>query len=159
MASAFAPTTLSQSIHSAQYAASVSRADRTRSVGVSSTRLHSSTSPKDGTQQYTFLEKVAVSLSQTAAEKGAGDTFKHVKTPAEARALQIYTFLRVSIPSVITGVLATMAFPALSLFLCSLMNDAGTFTVLSTDSSQFVQNFLTVAGLLFSMLVGQTYCK
>ena len=98
-------------------------------------------------------------MSQTAAEKGAGDTFKHVKTPAEARALQIYTFLRVSIPSVITGVLATMAFPALSLFLCSLMNDAGTFTVLSTDSSQFVQNFLTVAGLLFSMLVGQTYCK
>ena len=37
------------------------------------------------------------------------------------------------------------------------MNDAGVFAVLSQDSSQFVQNFLTVAGLLFSILVGQTY--
>ncbi|KAL3939788.1 MAG: hypothetical protein SGARI_001239 [Bacillariaceae sp.] len=30
-------------------------------------------------------------------------------------------------------------------------------SVLTFDSSQFVQNFLTVAGLLFSILVGQTY--
>jgi len=37
------------------------------------------------------------------------------------------------------------------------MNDAGVFAVLSQDSSQFVQNFLTVAGLLFSILVGQTF--
>eukprot|EP00555_Chaetoceros_dichaeta_P007151 CAMPEP_0198261062 /NCGR_PEP_ID=MMETSP1447-20131203/9859_1 /TAXON_ID=420782 /ORGANISM="Chaetoceros dichaeta, Strain CCMP1751" /LENGTH=323 /DNA_ID=CAMNT_0043948863 /DNA_START=460 /DNA_END=1431 /DNA_ORIENTATION=+ len=37
------------------------------------------------------------------------------------------------------------------------MNDAGVFAVLSQDSSQFVQNFLTVSGLLFSILIGQTY--
>jgi len=37
------------------------------------------------------------------------------------------------------------------------MNDAGVFQVLSQDSSQFVQNFLSVAGLLFSILAGQTY--
>ena len=41
--------------------------------------------------------------------------------------------------------------------LATLMNDAGVFAVLSQDSSQFVQNFLTVSGLLFSILVGQTY--
>jgi hypothetical protein len=41
--------------------------------------------------------------------------------------------------------------------LASLFNDAGVFAVLSQDASQFVQNFLTVAGLLFSILVGQTF--
>ena len=72
--------------------------------------------------------------------------------------MQLYTLLRVSIPSVLAGVAATLLFPGLSMGLATLMNDAGVFTVLSTDSSQFVQNFLTVAGLLFSILVGQTYC-
>jgi len=45
----------------------------------------------------------------------------------------------------------------MSLWLCSFFTETGVFTVLSQDSSQFVQNFLTVAGLLFSILVGQTY--
>ena len=72
--------------------------------------------------------------------------------------MQIYTLLRVTIPSVLAGVASTLLFPALSMGLATMMNDAGVFTVLSTDSSQFVQNFLTVAGLLFSILVGQTYC-
>jgi len=112
---------------------------------------------KDGPSQYTLMERLAVSISQRAAVNSAGNTFKMVYTPAEARALQVFTFLRVSVPSVISGIVATLVFPALSLFLCTMMNSAGVFTVLSTDSSQFVQNFLTVAGLLFSILVGQTY--
>ena len=71
--------------------------------------------------------------------------------------MQLATILRISIPSVLIGVGATLAFPGLALFLASTWNDAGVFAVLSQDSSQFVQNFLTVAGLLFSILVGQTY--
>jgi len=63
---------------------------------------------------------------------------------------------RVGIPSVIGGIFATLVFPGLAMFLASVMNDAGVFAVLSQDSSQFVQNFLTVSGLLFSILVGQT---
>jgi len=55
------------------------------------------------------------------------------------------------------GLLAYVIFPFLSLNLASLFNDAGVFAVLSQDSSQFVQNFLTVSGLLFSILVGQTF--
>ncbi|KAI2489866.1 hypothetical protein MHU86_24721 [Fragilaria crotonensis] len=47
--------------------------------------------------------------------------------------------------------------PGIAMLLASSMNSAGVFQVLSQDSSQFVQNFLTVAGLLFSILVGQTY--
>jgi hypothetical protein len=77
---------------------------------------------------------------------------QHVK-----RMLQLKTLARISIPSIVAGVVATVAFPFLALTLATLMNDAGVFAVLSQDSSQFVQNFLTVAGLLFSILVGQTY--
>lgn len=70
---------------------------------------------------------------------------------------QLVTLLRVGIPSLISGILSFFIFPLLALFLASVMNDAGVFAVLSQDSSQFVQNFLTVSGLLFSILVGQTY--
>ena len=71
---------------------------------------------------------------------------------------QFQTLLRVSVPSILAGILATLLFPGLSLFLASHITNPGTFTVLSQDSSQFVQNFLSVASLLFSILVGQT-CK
>ncbi|GAX29626.1 hypothetical protein FisN_3Lh118 [Fistulifera solaris] len=67
------------------------------------------------------------------------------------------TLLRVGAPSLIIGAVACLTFPALSMMIASLIHDAGAFTVLSQDSSQFVQNFLNVAGLLFSILVGQTY--
>jgi len=65
--------------------------------------------------------------------------------------------LRVGIPSILAGIVSTLLFPMLSIGLATMMNDAGVFAVLSQDSSQFVQNFLTVSGLLFSILVGQTY--
>ena len=71
--------------------------------------------------------------------------------------VQLVTLLRVGIPSLISAILATYLFPFLAVTLATIMNDAGVFAVLSQDSSQFVQNFLTVAGLLFSILVGQTY--
>ena len=84
---------------------------------------------------------------------------KDVAVPGSGFGLksQILTFLRVGIPSLFAGVLATATFPAVSLTLASLMNDSGVLSVLSVDSSQFVQNFLSVSGLLFSILVGQTY--
>jgi len=71
--------------------------------------------------------------------------------------MQIVTLLRVGVPSLLAGLVAFFAFPSMALTLASVMNDAGVFAVLSQDSSQFVQNFLTVTGLLFSILVGQTY--
>lgn len=78
-------------------------------------------------------------------------------TENDLSTMQLITLLRVSVPSIIAGISGTFAFPSLALFLASIMNDAGVFAVLSQDSSQFVQNFLTVSGLLFSILVGQTY--
>ncbi len=71
--------------------------------------------------------------------------------------LGMKTIVRVVAPSILAGVVAFFAFPSLSLWLCSLFQDQGVFAVLSQDSSQFVQNFLSVSSLLFSILVGQTY--
>jgi hypothetical protein len=75
---------------------------------------------------------------------------------------QIRTLLRVGIPAVAAGVVATLLFPSISLFLVSHLinnkdNAAGIFQVLSQDLSQFVQNFLSISSLLFSIIVGQTY--
>jgi hypothetical protein len=81
------------------------------------------------------------------------------KNQAETEKVKVslITLLRVGVPSVVSGIMAFFLFPFLAIFLASLMNDAGVFAVLSQDSSQFVQNFLTVSGLLFSILIGQTY--
>jgi hypothetical protein len=102
-----------------------------------------------------FFEKVMASFSTSAASK----IFKKYNEDIEpiTQAMGILTLIRVGVPSLLSGLLAFLAFPGLSLWLCTLWNDAGVFAVLSQDSSQFVQNFLTVAGLLFSILVGQTY--
>lgn len=114
--------------------------------------LRQSAKDNSGTESKSWRQALALVFSQRAAARTfSGD-------PSERRSMQLYTLLRVSIPSVLAGVAATLLFPGLSMGLATLMNDAGVFTVLSTDSSQFVQNFLTVAGLLFSILVGQTYC-
>jgi len=112
----------------------------------------------DRTLGLEFWEKVAVSLSQNAAERiGAQDGPREISTDKDKAAVQLVTLLRVGVPAILSGVLAFALFPFLSMNLAALMNDAGVFAVLSQDSSQFVQNFLTVAGLLFSILVGQTY--
>ena len=70
---------------------------------------------------------------------------------------QLQTLSRILLPSLLAGIAASLVFPPLALFVSYLINDAATFAVLSVDSSQFIQNFLTVTGLTFSILVGQTY--
>ena len=43
-----------------------------------------------------------------------------------------------------------------SLFIRSTL-DVGTIRILQEDDAQFIQNFLTVIGLLFSILAGNAY--
>jgi hypothetical protein len=62
----------------------------------------------------------------------------------------------VGLPSLLAGIVSYLIFPFLAMTLASSVTSAGALTVLSTDSSQFVQNFLSVSSLLFSILVGQT---
>ena len=111
----------------------------------------------DSDSEISFRERILMTFSTGAASalaKKYGIDFN----PSSERGLNALTMLRVGIPSLLSGIVAFLAFPGLALWLCSLFNgDAGVVAVLSQDSSQFVQNFLTVAGLLFSILVGQTY--
>ena len=100
-------------------------------------------------------------LAVSAKSSLAGDSDKKqslISKKIQGRLkLGLLTTLRVGIPSIIAGIVAFFAFPSISLWLCSLFQDQGVFAVLSQDSSQFVQNFLSVSSLLFSILVGQTY--
>lgn len=112
--------------------------------------------PKTERPLLPIWERLATMISQTAAAR-ASAPYAEITSESDKVKVQLITMLRVGIPSIFAGLAATLTFPGLALALAALMNDAGVFAVLSQDSSQFVQNFLTVSGLLFSILVGQTY--
>ena len=83
-------------------------------------------------------------------------TSQQQKQPLQLQ-VQLETLTRIIVPSALASFVAFIIFPPISLGLSYLINDSATFAVLSVDSSQFIQNFLTVTGLTFSILVGQTY--
>jgi hypothetical protein len=83
---------------------------------------------------------------------------EHVSRTQSKKKREFTTLLRVGLPSLLAGFMAYLLFPYLAITLASSVSSSGALTVLSTDSSQFVQNFLSVSSLLFSILVGQT-CK
>jgi hypothetical protein len=91
------------------------------------------------------------------SSSGAADDTPPADTTSEFQQLQLETLQRILLPSLLASVTSALFFPPLSLLLSYLIADSATFAVLSVDSSQFVQNFLTVTGLTFSILVGQTY--
>lgn len=70
---------------------------------------------------------------------------------------QFRTLLRVGFPSVVAGVAATLIFPALARWACTVTNSAQTFTLLTPAATDYTGQFLSVIGLLYSLLVGQTY--
>ena len=73
-----------------------------------------------------------------------------------ARDRLIKTSVVLLVPSLAVGAISLVAFPAL----CSGMRSAfgvATLAVLSGDQGQFIQNFLSVIGILFSLLIGNTY--
>ena len=66
------------------------------------------------------------------------------------------TLSRVALPTLIGTGLAYVYFDNLSLFIRSTFED-GTIRVVAADEAQFVQNFLTSMGLLFTILAGTAY--
>ena len=119
--------------------------------------LNGNKSEEKEESQPSVVERLAATFSQTAAVRVAQKHNRDLMPGGDSLSSQTVTLLRVGVPSVLAGVVAFLAFPAMAIGLATMVNDAGTFAVLSQDSSQFVQNFLTVAGLLFSILAGQTY--
>jgi len=126
------------------------------SRAISTTALQLSSNSDSNDSSTKFWTQLAATFSQTANDR-ANYPFNEVRTEKDRTLMNLITLFRVGVPSVIAGIIAAISFPFMSLFLASVMNDGGVFAVLSQDSSQFVQNFLTVTGLLFSILVGQSY--
>ena len=70
--------------------------------------------------------------------------------------VQIVTILRLGVPSIIAGTASALAFPSLCRGIISVMcRNGGPAAVCA--SAGFVEQFLGVMGLLFSLLLGQTY--
>jgi len=71
--------------------------------------------------------------------------------------VQYISLLRVAIPAFLYATTAKTLYPVVALMLAAAINDSGVFAVVSQDASQYIQNILTTSGLVFSLLVGQTY--
>eukprot|EP00613_Pedinella_sp_CCMP2098_P007157 CAMPEP_0171600602 /NCGR_PEP_ID=MMETSP0990-20121206/4426_1 /TAXON_ID=483369 /ORGANISM="non described non described, Strain CCMP2098" /LENGTH=380 /DNA_ID=CAMNT_0012162601 /DNA_START=76 /DNA_END=1218 /DNA_ORIENTATION=- len=66
------------------------------------------------------------------------------------------TVTRIVLPTFIAVVLGACSYTPMSLFLKTIL-DTGELSILGNDSSQFIQNFLTVNGILFSMLTSNAF--
>lgn len=68
----------------------------------------------------------------------------------------VSTLVRVAFPTFVATIIGAVYFDNISLYVRSLL-DTSSVAILEFDESQFVQNFLTVIGLLFSILAGNAY--
>jgi hypothetical protein len=66
------------------------------------------------------------------------------------------TIRRVIVPSIVCTILGVLYFDNITAFVMRSL-DAGGLVMVMQDESQFIQNFLTVIGLLFSILAGNAY--
>ena len=66
------------------------------------------------------------------------------------------TLTRVILPTVAAAALATVFYPSLSNLIKGAL-DTGELSIIGNDSSQFIQNFVTVNGLILSILCGNTF--
>jgi len=73
--------------------------------------------------------------------------------------VQVVSVLRVGIPALAMALTAKILYPATALQVAALIGEenSGVFAVVAQDASQYIQNILTTSGLVFSLLVGQTY--
>jgi hypothetical protein len=66
------------------------------------------------------------------------------------------TLARVAVPTLLSTLLAYVYFDNLSLLIASDLEN-GTIRLVARDEAQFIQNFLTSMGLLFTILAGTAY--
>jgi hypothetical protein len=67
------------------------------------------------------------------------------------------TILRVVLPSLGLAASVKITYFTIAMVLANLIDDSGVFAVVAQDASQFIQNILTTSGLVFALLLGQTY--
>eukprot|EP00929_Paragymnodinium_shiwhaense_P093390 TRINITY_DN5353_c0_g1_i1.p1 TRINITY_DN5353_c0_g1~~TRINITY_DN5353_c0_g1_i1.p1 ORF type:complete len:524 (-),score=53.85 TRINITY_DN5353_c0_g1_i1:174-1745(-) len=85
-----------------------------------------------------------------------------VDNPTRNQAMLMNTLMRVLIPTILATIAGTLLYGPASLVIRSLVDIGDTgrgpaLEMLGLDQSQFMQNFLTVNGLLFTILCGNTY--
>ena len=89
--------------------------------------------------------------------QGGADLNRRKRASLRTRTKQVLsTLVRVALPTIVATVMGLLYYDNLSLLIRSLL-DGRTLGVLMADEAQFVQNFLTVIGLLFSILAGNAY--
>ncbi|GKY92751.1 hypothetical protein MPSEU_000245100 [Mayamaea pseudoterrestris] len=131
-------------------------------------RSSSSSSPSSLLVRASFSDpntRLSVSKKESIWEK-IGEIFVKINydasgNPSDAAAFQRYvqvvSTLRVGFPSLACATVAKMIYPSLSMAVASQIHDQGVFDVVANDYSQYIQNVLTTSGLVFSLLIGQTY--
>ena len=99
-------------------------------------------------------EEVALSLvnvnANSSANKNDEERMKYY--------VQTISLLRIGLPSLAIAVTCKLLYPITGMTLAQVINDDGVFAVVSQDASQYIQNILTTSGLVFGLLVGQTFC-
>jgi hypothetical protein len=97
-------------------------------------------------------------FSNNIWEKMAQIFVKIEQDPSQLEAfVQTVTLLRVGVPAVAAATAANLVYAPTAMALAQFIDDSGVFAVVSQDASQYIQNILTTSGLVFSILVGQTY--
>lgn len=73
------------------------------------------------------------------------------------RYVQYISLLRVGLPALLNASAAKLLYAVTAIQINHVIHDGGVFAVVAQDASQFIQNILTTSGLVFALLVGQTY--
>ncbi len=104
--------------------------------------------------------RATVSHSLASPDDGARTVSPYAFGPDDTLAVEVgtkrETLARVILPAAAAVALGIIAYPILSILFKTFL-DAGELAILGNDSSQFMQNLLTVNGLLFSILLGNSY--
>ena len=98
----------------------------------------------------------SITIFEKIAKSFVSDDY--ATNPAELhKFVQYITMLRVGLPALAAASLACLSYPYASMTLAGIINDAGAFSVIAQDSSQYIQNILTTCGLMFSILTGYSW--
>ncbi|KAG7359276.1 hypothetical protein IV203_015865 [Nitzschia inconspicua] len=103
---------------------------------------------------YERIAKVFFDESATDRVIAADDSDDLRRTNAYTSTVSL---LRVGLPSLFLAASAKISYTPVAIQLANTINDSGVFAVVAQDASQYIQNILTTSGLMFSILVGQTY--
>jgi len=158
--SAFVPGSMSQRCkHSLSLLTSVEKDARDNSLLIQKSSLENNSDYS--VNQSDPLERLANAASDfylSRVQHQKSDTDFDMD-PTNNTAVQIKTLIRVAIPSLSLAIISGLLYSPLCLFIASdlIQSDQGVFTVVSQDSSQYIQNILTTSGLIFSIFTGYTY--